>query len=153
MSRAVLVLAGRMERQRAHAWIDKAPINARVEFKSPLRSTDQNAKMWACLTDIACQVPWHGLKLTADDWKLIFLDALKAEMRLVPNINGNGFVNLGRSSSDLGKDEMSDLIELILAFGAQHGVTFHDPEHGRTAAVVQARPAAMAWRQDQREAG
>lgn len=134
MSRAVVVLAGKQERDRAHAWIRSAPINSRIEFKAPRRSSDQNAMMWACLTDIARQVEWHTLKLSADDWKLIFLDALKAEMRLVPNINGNGFVNLGRSSSDLSKAEMSDLLELIMAFGAQHGVTFQDsPNHSKAA--------------------
>jgi hypothetical protein len=33
---------------------------------------------------------------------------------------------LGRSSSDLSKAEMTDLIDLISAFGANHGVVFHD---------------------------
>jgi hypothetical protein len=81
------------------------------------------------LTEIATQLPWHGIKLSADDWKLIFLDALKRELRMVPNLDGSGFVNLGRSSSDLSKEEMTGLIELISAFGASHGVVFHDPEH------------------------
>ena len=44
----------------------------------------------------------------------------------MPNLEGNGFVNLGRSSSDLTKSEMSDLIELIMAFGANHSVVFRD---------------------------
>jgi hypothetical protein len=47
-------------------------------------------------------------------------------MRIVPAIDGRGFVNLGRSSSKLSVGEMCDLIELIQAFGAQHGVVFHD---------------------------
>ena len=80
------------------------------------------------LSDIAAQLPWHGIKLRADDWKLLFLDALKRELRMVPNLDGTGFVNLGRSSSDLSKGEMSDLMELIAAFGAEHGVKFNDPE-------------------------
>jgi hypothetical protein len=83
--------------------------------------------MWAMLTDIAKQLPWHGVRLRPDDWKLVFLDALKREVRMVPNLDGNGFVNLGRSSSDLSKGEMSDLMELMTAFGAQHGVVFTDP--------------------------
>jgi hypothetical protein len=78
------------------------------------------------LTEIAMQVTWHGQRLRPDDFKLIFLDALKREVRAVPNIDGNGFVNLGRSSSDLTKQEMSDLIEIIHAFGAKHGVKFQD---------------------------
>jgi hypothetical protein len=83
--------------------------------------------MWAMLTDVATQLPWHGEKLTTDEWKLLFLDALKREIRAVPSIDGKGVVNIGRSSSDLSKAEMSDLLELIAAFGANHDVVFHDP--------------------------
>lgn len=127
MSRALLVLCNDAFRAKAVDWIMKAPKDTRVEFKAPKRTLDQNSKLWASLTDVATQLAWHGVKLTPDDWKLVFLDGLKREMRLVPNIDGNGFVNLGRSSSDLSKGEMIELIELILAFGAQHGVVFHDP--------------------------
>lgn len=81
------------------------------------------------LTDVATQLKWHGISLTPDDWKLVFLDSLNRESRFVPNIDGTGFVNLGRSSADLSKEEMSELIELIFAFGAQHGVKFNEPEN------------------------
>lgn len=126
MTRALVILASLAERQRVANWAMKLPINTRVEFKAPKRSLPQNDRMWSMLTEVAGQLQWHGIKLSADDWKLIFLDALKREVRMVPNIDGNGFVNLGRSSSDLSKDEMSDLMELIAAFGAQHGVTFKE---------------------------
>lgn len=125
MSRAVLVLANDMIRHRAIEWIKRAPNDTRVEFKERKRSLPQNARMWAMLTDVARQVPWHGQKLSADDWKLLFLDALNSEIRFVPNIDGRGFVNLGRSSSDLSLREMNDLMALIEAFGANHNVTFH----------------------------
>lgn len=128
MSRAVLILNGDVNRRKAAHWCAKLPLNSRVEFKGPKRSVPQNDRMWAMLTEVAAQVSWHGLKLTADDWKLIFLDALKRELRLVPNIDGNGFVNLSRSSSDLSKAEFSDLMELIEMFGTQHGVNFHNSE-------------------------
>ena len=126
MSRVLITLNGRFDRERAAALIAKAPAGTRVEFKASKRTLPQNDRMWAMLTDVAAQLPWHGVRLRPDDWKLIFLDALKREMRIVPNIDGNGFVNLGRSSSDLSKTEMSELIELIFAFGAKHGVRFHD---------------------------
>ena len=131
MARALLILANDAIRARAKRWIDGVPGGTRVEFKSPKRTMPQNDKMWACLTDVAGQVLWHGVRLTADDWKLLFLDALKRELRMAPNIDGTGFVNLGRSSSDLSKEEMSALIELIHMFGAQHGVTFKEPDHGQ----------------------
>ena len=128
MSRALLILATPEIRERAKRWVDALPAGTRVEFKQPKRSTDQNARLWAMLTDVATQLHWHGVKLTPDDWKLIFMDSLKREMRLAPNLDGTGFVNLGRSSSDLSKAEFSDLMELIAAFGAGHGVVFHDRE-------------------------
>jgi hypothetical protein len=86
--------------------------------------------MWAMLTEVSTQLRWHDKHLRPDDWKLMFIDALRRaygeELRIVPNTDGTGFVNLSTSSSDLTKDEMTDLIELISKFGAQHGVVFND---------------------------
>lgn len=131
MTRALLVLNSQRERDKAVAWVKQAPWGTRVEFKHTRRTTDQNARMWGMLSDIATQVSWHGMKLKAADWKLVFLDALRQELRIVPNISGNGFVSLGRSSSDLSKTEMSDLQELIAAFGAERGVVFHSLGEGK----------------------
>ena len=127
MTRALVVIKHEADRGLIHKWADQVPAGTRVEFKKPRRSLPQNDRMWAMLTDVAKQIAWHGQKLTPDDWKLIFLDALKRELRFVPNLEGTGFINLGRSSSDLTKEEMSDLIELIQMFGAKHGVAFHEP--------------------------
>lgn len=124
MGRALLILNGQEARRKAVSWVERAPINTRLTFQGPKRSVDQNSKMWAALSDIATQMAWHGQKLSAEDWKMLFLSALKQEMRMVQNLNGNGFITLGRSSSDLSKEEMSDLLELILAWGAEHGVVF-----------------------------
>jgi len=126
VSRATIVLRGNEDRLRAVNWCQKAPDGTRIEFKSSRRSLPQNDKLWASLTDIAEQLPWHGVKLKAADWKLIFMDGLNRELRIVPNLEGSGFVNLGRSSSDLSKSEMADLLTLIESFAAQHGVKLHD---------------------------
>ncbi len=134
MSRALVILDSPMARSRAASWVMKAPAGTRCEFKASKRSLPQNDRMWAMLTDVARQLPWHGLTLKPDDWKLIFLDALKRELRAVPNLDGTGFVNIGRSSSDITQQEMTDLIELIFAFGAKHGVVFADDQETRHAA-------------------
>ena len=126
MSRAVLILHRQTDRDRAAAWVRSAPWGTRITFQEAKRSSDQNAKMWAMLTEVARQVKWHGQRLSADDWKLVFLAALKAELRIVPNLDGTGFVALGRSSSDLSVSEMADLLDLIAAFGARQGVEFAD---------------------------
>jgi hypothetical protein len=130
VSRALLILNDKAARERACHWAMRAPLGTRLEFKATKRSVPQNAKFWAMLTDIASQLAWHGQRLTPEDWRLMFLDALTREVRFVPNIDGTGFVPL-RRSSDLSKEEMSDVIELIHKFGAEHGVVFHDSE-GRT---------------------
>jgi hypothetical protein len=123
MARALVILNTVADREKAVTWVNKAPARTRVEFKAAKRTLPQNDRMWAMLTDISVQVEWHGSKLSPDDWKLIFLDALKREARATINLDGNGFVNLTRSS-DLSKDEMSDMIELMFKFGAEHNVNF-----------------------------
>ena len=128
MSRALVILNRASDRERVQAWAAKAPWGTRVTFQEAKRTTDQNARMWAMLTEVARQVEWDGLKLSADDWKLIFMAALKQELRMVRNLDGTGSVQLGRSSSDLSVAEMGDLMDLIAAFGAREGVTFAEPE-------------------------
>lgn len=123
MSRAVLVLAGRTERDTAHRWIDRAPVNSRVTFQGPKRSLAQNDLFWSYLTDVATQYRHQGQRLTPDDYRLLFLDALKREVRMVPALDGRGWVSLGRSSSDLSREEFNDLLTLIEAWAAQNGVT------------------------------
>ncbi len=122
---ALIVLAGDRERAKAHDWIKRAPANSRVTFARPRRTIPQNDRLWACLGDIADALPWHGVKLSPEDWKLLFMAALGGEMRIVPNLAGNGFVDLGRSSSKLDKEDFAELLSLIEAFAAEHGVTLH----------------------------
>ena len=95
-----------------------------LEIKPVTRSLEQNAKMWACLTDISKQVNWYGQKLSPDDWKHVLSASLRKQ-RAVPGIDG-GFVVVGLSTSQMTIAEMSEMIELAHAFGAQQGVTFHD---------------------------
>ena len=128
MSRYLVTLNSEQARNRAITIIDAAPDGSRVEIKAAKRSLPQNDRLWAMLTDVAQQLPWDEQKLRPDDWKLIFLNALKREMRTVPNIDRTGFVSINQSSSDLSKSEMSDLFEIIHEFGTRHGVKFNDPQ-------------------------
>lgn len=124
MGRALLILSNDAIRQKAIAWVRSAPVNTRVEFKETKRSIPQNDLMWSLLGQVAQQVTWYGQKLTSDDWKDVFSAALR-KARVVPGIDG-GFVPLGMRTSDMSKDEMSQLIELIYAFGAEHDVSFRE---------------------------
>ena len=101
-----------------------------VELRTETRSLEQNARLWAMLTEVSRQVDWYGRKLTPEQWKHVFSAALKKQ-DVVPGIDG-GFVVLGLSTSKMTRAEMSELQELIEAFGAERGVRFAyvDPETG-----------------------
>ena len=102
-----------------------------LEIRKATRSSEQNARMWAMLTEIARQVEWHGQKLTAEDWKDMATAALKRQ-RVVPGIDG-GFVVLGQRTSKMTVGEMAELMDFLEAFGAEHGVRFSAPEYREAA--------------------
>lgn len=113
-------------RPRIHSAITQSPDGWIVDIREPTRSLQANAYMWAALADVADQVIWYGRKLTPEDWKHIFSASLKKQ-DVVPGLDG-GFVVLGLSTSKMTIREMSDLIEIIHAFGAEHDVRFSAPE-------------------------
>lgn len=128
MSRFEVRLSNPKERERALDMVRRAPAGYRVTLQEPKRSTEQNSRLWAMLTQLSIQLVWHGQRLTPEDWKLVMMAGLNQELRMVPNIHGNGFVQLGRSSSKLSKSEFGDLMELIEAFAAEQGVTLWENE-------------------------
>lgn len=95
-----------------------------LTVREETRSLEQNAKLWAMLGEISEQVEWYGQKLSPEDWKHILTASLKKQ-RAVPGIDGE-FVVLGQSTSKMSVAEMSELIELMHAFGAQQNVKFTD---------------------------
>jgi len=121
---------------------------SRVEIKGPQRTLDQNSALWPTLTEVSEQHQHHGVTLTPEDWRLVFLDMFwrlkKAEFRMVPNLSGDGFVQLsGRSTSDLSVPEMSEYIELIKATASEEwGVVFHDGDQG--GGTANNRPAEVS---------
>lgn len=96
-----------------------------VRVSAPTRSLEANALLWKLLGDISRLVPWHGIKLSAEEYKDL-LSAGLVKSRVVPNIEGNGFVILGQRTSKMTKGEFSQLLELVMAFGAEHGVEFKE---------------------------
>lgn len=100
-----------------------------VVLTRPRRSKEQNAKLWAMLHDVSrqCQLVIDGERVWAseEDWKDVFTAALTGEQRVARGVNG-GAVMLGRSTSKMRKREFSDLVELILAYGAEYGVQWSE---------------------------
>jgi NinB protein len=100
MTRRTLIIANEGIRSKALTWVKNVAIGTVIDFRQAKRTNDQNALLWALLGDV--------------------------EMRMVPALDGRGFVSLGTRTSKLTKSEMSDLIEVIYAFGATRGVVFHN---------------------------
>lgn len=113
-------------RARAIDAVRTAPEGMVVSIKPPTRSLEQNALMWALLTDLAAQVQWCNRTLSPEDWKCLMTAHLQRN-NTVPGLEG-GFVVLGGYSSRMTVAEMSDLIELIRSFGVEHGVRWSDAQ-------------------------
>lgn len=150
MDRRAFILTTKARRKYVADLVARLEKFSRVEVKGPQRTTDQNSAMWPALTDVSEQHQHGGVTLSPADWRLIFLDAFwrmkGEELRIVPNLDGTGFVPLsGRSTSDLSVPEMSEYIEMIKAQGALWGVEFHEPdsEGGRAEAEAN-NPASEA---------
>lgn len=114
------ILAHDTARKLAAAACMTMPDGYHVIIQEATRTLDQNARLWALLNDVSQQVVWHGRKLSSDEWKIVFSAALKKQ-DVIPGIDG-GFVAMGQSTSRMTKKELSDLMTLIEAFGAEHGV-------------------------------
>jgi len=81
--------------------------------------------LWRLLTITSQNVPWvvNGKQetLAAEDWKDIFTASLHQESRIARGIQG-GFVMLGRSTSVMTVQLMTEQIEFIYSFLAEQGV-------------------------------
>jgi hypothetical protein len=128
MSRYAFTLNTSADRARVMQVITAAPAGARVEVKAAKRSLEQNAKLWAALSDVALQKEHCGRKYTPNQWKVLFMHAAGREVQFIPSLDQSTFIPWGNSSSDLSKEEMSNLLEFIIAWGTQNGVTFHGDE-------------------------
>jgi hypothetical protein len=127
LSRALIQIHGDESRKRAVEWVHKAPLETVIEFRRAHRSTKQNDRMWAMLTDIAEQKTLQGKKYKPDQWKVIFLRSLGRELEVLPELEGGTWF-APRSSSKLTKEEMSELFALMESWGAENGVKFNDGE-------------------------
>lgn len=117
-------LVHKQARQRALEALQDAPDGYVVTIHEPTRNLEQNAALWAALSDISKQVEWYGQRLTPDEWKDVFTASLKRQ-KVVPGLDG-GFVVCGLSTSKMCKSEFSQLLDLAYAFGAEKEVKFHD---------------------------
>lgn len=136
MSRHLIELT-RWNRRKAIQGVERAPDGWTLELREPKRSDDQNRALWGLLNQIQRQRPTHqGVRMTADTWKAVFMQALGAEMVFVPTLDGDGVFPMGHRSSQLTVGEFRGLIDLMLAWCAREGLAvehfddFHDGHQG-----------------------
>jgi hypothetical protein len=117
-----VILSSALARSKAMRIIHAAPDGSVMKVSAPRRSSDANAKMWALLSDVSRAKP-EGRDYPPEIWKCLFMASVGHQVRWEPGLD-EGVVNVGFRSSRLSKDEMSDLIEAIYAYGAKHGVVW-----------------------------
>lgn len=122
-----VILVGDSQRSFAKQLIDKAPKNAVVSIKEATRSTDQNSKMYAMLSDISRAKP-DGRRWTPDTWKAAFMHSTGHQVQFCEGLDDSGPFPLGFRSSRLTVKQMSDLIEVIYEYGSRHGVRWTHKE-------------------------
>ena len=120
-------LVGASQRRFAHRMIDAAPNKAVVNIREATRSEDQNVKMWAMISDVSRARP-QGRCHTPDVWKALFMKACGHAVQFTEGLDGEPFP-VGFRSSRLSVRQMSDLIETIYMYGAEHNVKWSEPSH------------------------
>ena len=93
-----------------------------------IHSPAQRKALWGSLTDLSNQVPYHGLTLSKEDYKLVFTASLKGELRMVPSLDMTSMVVLGHSIKEMEMADMADLLTLVIKFGDSKNVRWTDPK-------------------------
>jgi hypothetical protein len=124
MSGQTVILRGDAQRLLAKQLVDRAPIDAVVNVREATRNADQNAKLWAMLSDISRAKP-EGRMMGPELWKAVFMQACGHEVQFLQGLDGLPFP-AGFRSSRLTVRQMADLITFIAAYGDQHGVRWSE---------------------------
>ena len=120
MSRWHITISSEAARKRACEWVSKAPDGYRITVQSVQRTKKQNDRQWPMLSAISTQLVWHGRRYTPEQWRDYFMHQLNGGA-FMPDEDG-GMIPIGRSSSNLDKEEHSLFQDLIEAFAERHGV-------------------------------
>jgi hypothetical protein len=100
-----------------------------LEIKDAGKSRDQEKLYHELIGQIAKQAQHLGAKWDAESWKRLVVDSYCREKGLktgavIPNLAGDGIVQLGMQTRNFTKEQASEFVEWLHAWGAEHGVTF-----------------------------
>jgi len=100
-----------------------------LEIKAVNKSREQEEKYHAMIGDIAKQASHLGSKWDSESWKRFLLwqfakDTNTNQGQIVPSLDGTGIVQLGLQSRSFTKEQASEFVEWLHAWGAENGITF-----------------------------
>jgi len=102
-----------------------------IEINPAKRTDPQNEKFHAIIGDIAKQAQHMGAKWDAEDWKRLLVQEYCKEKglaagKVIPNLSGDGIVQLGMQTRKFTKEQASEFVEFLLAWSAENGVTINE---------------------------
>lgn len=100
-----------------------------LEIKDATKSRHQEEKYHAMIGEVAKQAQHLGAKWDAESWKRLLVDQFCKDNGLktgavIPNLSGDGIVQLGMQTRNFTKEQASEFVEWLFAWGAEHGVTY-----------------------------
>lgn len=133
--RRKIVLGSETHRQFVGSLVASSPPGCVVTIDPPRRTLDQNALFHSLCGEIAKAKPtWNGFHMDAEDWKALLIVshavATKEDigMRLVPDLEGHGLVQLRESSARMSKARATSLIDYVIAWATAQGIEITVPE-------------------------
>jgi hypothetical protein len=108
--------------------------HARVEVLIGPQSRQQQNLYHDLIEQISEQAKHLGATWDDEDWKRLLLDRFSKETgrprgRVIPNLSGDGVVEVGLLSRKFSKTDANEFIEWLYAWGAENGIRFSAPEY------------------------
>lgn len=102
-----------------------------LEIKPINKSREQEEKYHAMIGEIAKQAQHLGAKWIAEDWKRLLVDQFCKDTgltgsKVIPNLSGDGIVQLGFQTRNFTKEQASEFVEWLYSWGANNGITFEE---------------------------
>lgn len=100
-----------------------------LEIKAVNKSREQEEKYHAMIGDIAKQASHLGSKWDSESWKRLLVDLFLRENgmyngKILQNLDGTGIIQLGFQTRNFTKEQASEFVEWLHAWGAENGITY-----------------------------
>ena len=99
------------------------------QSSAPRRSLDQSAKLWSIAADISKSgKEWGGIQLSKNSWFRLLVASVYGQ-KMVPALDGNGFVFVDARTSRMTKSQISEVIAFAEAWAVNNGIELSDGDY------------------------